>query len=45
MPESLSEADAPSHHYNYNRDKPQKLLGIQQGGVIGIVSESKGRDI
>jgi hypothetical protein len=39
----VAEADAPSHHYN--RSKPRKLLAIQQGGVIGIASESKGRDI
>jgi hypothetical protein len=36
----VAEADAPSHHYN--RSKPRKLLAIQQGGVIGIASESKG---
>jgi hypothetical protein len=39
----VAEADAPSHHYN--RSKPRKLLAIQQGGIIGIASESKGRDI
>jgi hypothetical protein len=39
----VAEADAPSHHYN--RSKPRKLLTIQQGGIIGIASESKGRDI
>jgi hypothetical protein len=38
----VAEADAPGH--NYNRSKPRKLLAIQQGGVIGIASESKGRD-
>jgi hypothetical protein len=44
MPESLKPTTgAPSHHYN--RSKPQTLLAIQQGGVIGIASESKGRDI
>jgi hypothetical protein len=39
----VAEADAPIHHYN--RSKPRELLAIQQGGVIGIASESKGRDI
>jgi hypothetical protein len=39
----VAEAAAPSHHYN--RSKPRKLLAIQQGGFIGIASESKGRDI
>jgi hypothetical protein len=39
----VAEADAPRHHYN--RSKPRNLLVIQQGGVIGIASESKGRDI
>jgi hypothetical protein len=39
----VAEADAPSHHYN--RSKPQKLLIIQQGGIIGIALESKGRYI
>ena len=39
----VAEADAPSHLYN--RSKPRKLLAIQQGGIIGIASESKGRDI
>jgi hypothetical protein len=34
----VAEAGAPSHHYN--RSKPRKLLAIQQGGVIGIASES-----
>jgi hypothetical protein len=38
----VAEAGAPSHHYN--RSKPRELLAIQQGGVIGIASESKGRD-
>jgi hypothetical protein len=39
----VDEADAPRPHYN--RSKPRKLLAIQQGGIIGIASESKGRDI
>ena len=40
----VAEADAPSHHYN--RSKPRKLLAaIQRGGIIGIASEPKGRDI
>ena len=39
----VAEADAPSHHYN--RSKPRKLLAIQQKEIIGITSESKGRDI
>jgi hypothetical protein len=43
----VAEADAPSHHYNCS--KPRKLLathhGGGDGGVIGIASESKGRDI
>ena len=39
----VAEADAPSHLYN--RSKPRKLLAIQQGGIIDIASESKGRDI
>jgi hypothetical protein len=38
----VAETDAPSHHYN--RIKPRELLAIQQGWVIGIASESKGRD-
>jgi hypothetical protein len=44
MPERVAaEADAPSHHHN--RSKPRELLAIQQGGIIGIASEKKGRDI
>jgi hypothetical protein len=39
----VADADAPSHHYN--RSKPRKLLAIQQGGIIGTASESKGRDL
>ena len=38
----VAEADAPSHHYN--RGKPQKLLGTQQGGIIGIASSRSQRD-
>jgi hypothetical protein len=39
MPESLK----PTHlaTTSYNRSKPRKLLAIQQGGIIGIASESK----
>jgi hypothetical protein len=43
MPESLKPTHLASHHYN--RSKARKLLAIQQGGIIGIASESKGRDI
>jgi hypothetical protein len=39
MPESLKPTHLASHHYN--RSKPRKLLAIQQGGVIGIASESR----
>jgi hypothetical protein len=35
----VAEADAPSHHYN--RSKPRKLLGIQQGLIIGIAPGSQ----
>jgi hypothetical protein len=39
MPESLKLKPTHLATHHYNRSKPRELLAIQQGGVIGIVSE------